>query len=159
MWKLKLTYSAALQLARESRAQILPNPGFQKQLRIWEFCGYQVFVTNEETGEKNEKPAYHAWKREVDALRGEDKDRLRVSALAGMAAAVGRRRNESQESQGVDQGVDQEIRRHQWDNVEQQERMWNDRLIRGQVVRAAANDTDAQVSSLTAALGIKRPNN
>lgn len=153
MKKLRLSYAAALQLARESRPMILPNPGFEKQLRIWEFCEYEVFQTDEKTGEMTEKAAYRAWKRENEALRDEDKEKARVSALASMAAAIGRRRREDQSSVGHDD----EAKAKQWQNVEDQERMWNDRLIRGQATRASPGDLNSQISSLATALGMQTP--
>ncbi|KAL2813236.1 protein-tyrosine phosphatase-like protein [Aspergillus granulosus] len=75
---LSLPYAAALSTARESRGLIGPNIGFEYQLRMWEGCGFDVFLKEEETqnqeqdasqeGEqrqRKEKPEYAAWKGEV----------------------------------------------------------------------------------------------
>ncbi|EXJ57480.1 hypothetical protein A1O7_07828 [Cladophialophora yegresii CBS 114405] len=106
MRRFQLSYASALSLARESRPQITPNSGFEKQLRVWEFCGYSADDWGEGSGcsdntgrrskgERKEKPPYRAWKAERDNLlkRGEeDVNRARFSSLADMAARFGRRR-------------------------------------------------------------------
>src|ERR1700742_5054996 len=100
MRKLRLPYASALGLARESRPEICPNNGFEKQLRVWEFCKYSVYsdsIDSDGTGhaERKDKPPYTAWKAERDNLlrKGEeDVNRARFSSLADMAARFGRRR-------------------------------------------------------------------
>ncbi|ETI25467.1 hypothetical protein G647_02240 [Cladophialophora carrionii CBS 160.54] len=161
MRRFQLSYASALSLARESRSQITPNSGFEKQLRVWEFCGYNVYECGEEAGGsgeagsgeavRKEKRPYRAWKAERDNLlkRGEeDVNRARFSSLADMAARFGRRRqdvmaaegeeetspmNSTREDDGkLDKVLGQDKRREAWERVQKMEREWNERLIRGQ---------------------------
>jgi hypothetical protein len=37
MRKLRLPYTSALALAHESRPEVNPDSGFEKELRIWDF--------------------------------------------------------------------------------------------------------------------------
>ncbi|KAL2844772.1 protein-tyrosine phosphatase-like protein [Aspergillus pseudoustus] len=74
---LLLPYAAALTTARESRSLIMPNIGFEYQLRMWETCGFDVFLGEEgqepeqnepqegEQRQRKKKPEYAAWKEEV----------------------------------------------------------------------------------------------
>lgn len=80
---LLLPYAAALLTARRSRRIISPNTGFEYQLRMWEKCGFDVFMPGGEDQEndqeeddeielqqveylqKTEKPDYTAWKEGV----------------------------------------------------------------------------------------------
>jgi hypothetical protein len=107
MRRFQLSYASALSLARESRPQITPNSGFERQLRVWEFCGYSVYDGSESErpeAEMKEKPPYKAWKAERDNLLGrgeEDVNRARFSSLADMAARFGRRRHEEREAEGL----------------------------------------------------------
>ncbi|KAL3464018.1 protein-tyrosine phosphatase-like protein [Aspergillus heterothallicus] len=64
---LSLPYAAALATARKSRGLITPNVGFEYQLRMWEGCGFDVFL---EAGEEQE--------REPDNLQGEGSQRQRM---------------------------------------------------------------------------------
>ncbi|OCT47194.1 hypothetical protein CLCR_02423 [Cladophialophora carrionii] len=161
MRRFQLSYASALSLARESRPQITPNSGFEKQLRVWEFCGYNVYDCGDETGGsgeagsrqavRKEKPPYRAWKAERDNLlkRGEeDVNRARFSSLADMAARFGRRRQDVMAAEGEEERspksstreddarlakvLGQEKRREAWERVQKMEREWNERLIRGQ---------------------------
>lgn len=127
MKKRQLSFAAALGLARESRPQICPNSGFEKQLRIWEFCGYSVYQSVELGNERKEKPPYKAWKAERDnllKLGEEDINRARFSSLAGMAARFGQRRQEQQESEKQDGN-------ESWERVKKMENDWNEKLMRG----------------------------
>jgi hypothetical protein len=77
---LSLPYAAALLTARQSRPIISPNTGFEYQLRIWEKCGFDLFIPEGEDQEEDddqielqqvehlqltEEPEYAAWKEEV----------------------------------------------------------------------------------------------
>lgn len=135
MRKRQLSFAAALSLARDSRALICPNSGFEKQLRIWEFCGYSIYqgVNTEEAtksgNERREKPPYKAWKAERDNLlkQGEeDINRARFSSLAGMAARFGQRRQEQEQEQ---EGSDKKD--ESWERVKRMESEWNEKLKRG----------------------------
>ncbi|OAL36466.1 hypothetical protein AYO20_04362 [Fonsecaea nubica] len=156
MRKFKLSYSDALTLARESRPEICPNSGFEKQLRVWEFCQYNAYL--DENGreatqtERRKKPSYKAWIAERDNLlrRGEeDVNRARVASLASMAARFGRKRqdevaNEQSQDTGESGGresAQQNQRKLGWERVQKMEQDWNERLIRGQF---RAGDGDAQ---------------
>ncbi|KAJ9610766.1 hypothetical protein H2200_005543 [Cladophialophora chaetospira] len=152
MRKNNLSYASGLNLARESRPQITPNNGFEKQLRIWEFCKYEIYVPASETGgERKEKPPYKAWKAERDNLLSkgeEDVNRARFSSLADMAARFGWRRqdvvdgeertngreprNEDHE-EGLGKGLGQYKRKEAWERVQMMEKEWNERLVKGQV--------------------------
>ena len=68
MRTLNLSYDAALAMARESRRQIMPNSGFERQLRLWEECQYDVYIRNldDPFSSKIEKASYRAWKEERD---------------------------------------------------------------------------------------------
>ncbi|KIW24051.1 hypothetical protein, variant [Cladophialophora immunda] len=148
MRKFKVSYSAALTLARESRTEICPNSGFEKQLRVWEFCQYNVFRDDDKQEDKHKvrskKQSYKTWLAERDNLlqRGEeDVNRARFSSLASMAARFGRRRQEEapgEQAKGTneDEGrknVEQKQRKESWERVQKMEQDWNERLIRGQV--------------------------
>ncbi|OCK78047.1 phosphatases II [Lepidopterella palustris CBS 459.81] len=142
MRTLSLTYSSALGLVCESRPQVLPNLGFEKQLRIWGFCKYDIYCARTGSkageaagGERVEKPAYKAWKRERDALlgRGEEAvNRERAKGMARVAAAFAKRRVEvKREDDGREKG---------WEKVEEMERMWNRRLMIGEAIGGEGND-------------------
>ena len=73
MRTLGLSYDTALSLARESRPLIMPNPGFQRQLRVWEECQCDVYLQEPDTtsipsSPVVEKPAYKVWKQQRDDL-------------------------------------------------------------------------------------------
>jgi dual specificity phosphatase 12 len=80
-----LSYDTALGLARESRPLVMPNPGFQQQLRIWEECQYEVYIREHDTASipsspAIEKPAYKVWKQQRDDLfsqRMEDVNKIK----------------------------------------------------------------------------------
>ncbi|KAF2183508.1 phosphatases II [Zopfia rhizophila CBS 207.26] len=94
MRTLTLSYDTALSLARESRSLVTPNPGFERQLRIWEECQYEVYTCEPATASTPylppvEKPAYKVWKQQRDDLfcqRTEDVNKIRASTMASMAA-------------------------------------------------------------------------
>lgn len=95
MRELSLSYSSALALARESRATITPNLGFECQLSVWQQCDYDVVSQKPGSVAAQEKGAYHVWKSNRDSLigRGEEAvNRTRVSSMASMAASFGKRR-------------------------------------------------------------------
>lgn len=107
----KIGYADALSLARESRVLIHPNPGFEAQLRIWEFCGYDVWA--EDGGNRKPKKAYEAFLRQRDELAGRGWEavmRERVKGMAGLAARVGLggSREERLRAVLVGAGMDQE---------------------------------------------------
>ncbi|OAG40111.1 hypothetical protein AYO21_05589 [Fonsecaea monophora] len=156
MRKFKLSYSDALALARESRPEICPNSGFEKQLRVWEFCQYSVYLDEDgqqtKQTERRKKPSYKAWIAERDNLlrRGEeDVNRARAASLASMAARFGRKRQDemaNEQSQdasesGGRESAQQNQRKLNWERVQKMEQDWNERLIRG---RFRAGDGDAQ---------------
>ncbi|PGH23600.1 hypothetical protein AJ80_02381 [Polytolypa hystricis UAMH7299] len=147
MRKFQLTYSAALDLARESRSFICPNDGFEKQLRVWEYCKYDIYMSPapNPSGElvHKEKLAYQAWKSERDNLlkQGEEEiNRARVSSMANMTAYFGKRRlaaieeaESGQDSEASKESVEEENkRRESWERVRQMEDKWNERLKREQ---------------------------
>lgn len=95
MRELSLSYVSALALARESRATITPNLGFECQLSVWEQCDYDIMTQEPGSDATQEKGAYYAWKSNRDSLigRGEEAvNRTRVSSMASMAASFGKRR-------------------------------------------------------------------
>jgi hypothetical protein len=101
MRKLSLEYTAALTLAQDFRRIISPNTGFARQLQVWRDCQYSIFApatTFASRGE--EKEMYKVWKAERDALLGRGEEvvmKARVSAMANMAAGVGKMREERRE--------------------------------------------------------------
>lgn len=143
MRKFSLNYPAALALARESRPLVTPNPGFEYQLRVWHFCGYDIYLSDESTTSNSssleEKEAYKAWKSNRDAMlgRGEETiNKARFASMASVAASFGRRRvQESEETrdrkdvQGEEKS--EEEKRKAWENVEKMEQEWTRRLITG----------------------------
>ncbi|KIX99696.1 uncharacterized protein Z520_04331 [Fonsecaea multimorphosa CBS 102226] len=162
MRKFKLSYSAALTLARESRPEICPNSGFEKQLRVWEFCQYNVYLVDDDDDEeqevtqrprRREKPSYKAWIAERDNMlkRGEeDVNRARLSSLASMAARFGRRRQEDvaddqaknpTEDDG-ERSAEQKKRQENWERVRKMEQDWNERLIRGHTYAGGGDAQD-----------------
>lgn len=51
----------------------MPNPGFRRQLRIWEECQYEVYIREPNTASipsspAVEKPSYQVWKQQRDDL-------------------------------------------------------------------------------------------
>ncbi|KAF2102801.1 phosphatases II [Rhizodiscina lignyota] len=149
MHKLQLSFSAALALARDSRSMICPNDGFERQLRIWEICEYDIYTDepSAEAAERKEKRAYTVWKAERDNLlkRGEeDVNRARFSSMASMAAHFGKRRQEAsrdaeiKREKGEEESADESERKEGWDKVKKMEEEWNDRLKRG--ITAGEND-------------------
>ena len=142
MRKSSLDYSSALALARESRALITPNPGFEYQLRVWHFCGYDVYASdnliNPNLLSRKEKAAYKAWKSNRDEMLGRGEkavNRARYSSVASLAAAFGKRRvQKNHEGEEVGEGkgegkVDKEQEQNAWENVEKMEQEWTRRLI------------------------------
>jgi hypothetical protein len=93
-----LPCSLALSLARDSRPLISPNAGFERQLRVWEQCKYDIYLAGSiPSGSPKEKAAYRAWKSQRDTLlnQGEEAvNKVRFSSMASMAAEFGRRRLE-----------------------------------------------------------------
>jgi hypothetical protein len=142
MRQLDLSYGAALTLARGSRPEITPNGGFEKQLRIWEFCSFDVYTSSTNGGSRQkEKPAYKAWKIECAELSGEkDVLRARLSSMGATAARFGRMRTEKAgrlEKEGSEDRDDQRKKREEaWERVHKMEQNWNDRLMRGDVADA-----------------------
>ncbi|KAF2492029.1 phosphatases II [Lophium mytilinum] len=147
----RLPYSEALALARESRALITPNLGFEKQLRIWGFCEYEVVVPGSgsltsalgNVVEDVEKRPYVVWKRERDELfrKGEVAvNRERAQGLAGMAAEFGKK---GTEGLGKGGGRGQEGGTDGWERVEAMEEEWNRRLINGEVNGGSKEDTSS----------------
>jgi hypothetical protein len=144
MRKFSLGYSEALTLARESRALISPNPGFEYQLRIWHYCGYDIYFSDESSGVNpptlQEKPAYKALKARRDALLGrgdEAINRARFASMANLAASFGKKRlqenDEERRSVGV-QGQENsqaEEKQKAWENVEKMEQERTQKLING----------------------------
>jgi hypothetical protein len=91
MRTLSLPYTNALSLARESRPLIMPNSGFEKQLLVWESCGYDIHCCDSVT----EKEEYTVWKRERDGVFGmgeEAVNKARAASMARTVAAFGKRR-------------------------------------------------------------------
>ncbi|KAL4903925.1 protein-tyrosine phosphatase-like protein [Aspergillus multicolor] len=60
MQTLRVPYKTALDLAQFCRPQISPNIGFEWQLRLWEGCGYNVYIHNMDGDEVTftRKPSY-----------------------------------------------------------------------------------------------------
>ena len=135
-------------MARECRPLVCPNVGFERQLRIWGFCEYDVYVRELESvpvseSVLKEKTAYKVWKAERDNLldRGEEAtNKARFSSMATMAAEFGKRRlkaNENINSKGEDGIVrseeeEEERKWKSWERVKKMERDWNRRLIAGE---------------------------
>jgi len=141
MRTLSLPYASALSLARESRALITPNAGFEKQLRIWAFCNYSLVEPG--TGSltsasgnvvrDREKRPYTVWKRERHELVGRGDgavNRERVRGMVGRAAELGRRRAEKEKEGKEGRGG----RGKEWEKMEEMEREWNRKLIGGEVL-------------------------
>lgn len=140
-----LKYSSALSMAWECRPLICPNVGFERQLRIWEFCKYDVYLRESESESApepvlKEKTAYKVWKAEHDNLlnRGEEAiNKARFQSMATMAAEFGKRRlkaNENINTKG-EEGIvrsEEERKRKSWERVEKMEKDWNRRLIAGE---------------------------
>jgi hypothetical protein len=97
MRTLNLSYDSALTLARQSRPLINPNPGFERQLRIWEECKYEVYAPEVDTDSVPSsavevKPAYKAWKRQRDELfsrKIEEMNNPNGGAFAGQGPGQG----------------------------------------------------------------------
>ncbi|KAL6234947.1 hypothetical protein BDW75DRAFT_240645 [Aspergillus navahoensis] len=72
MRTLVLPYRTALNTAQLSRPQILPNMGFEWQLRVWEGCGYDVFdrVPVDDQGQImiKRKASYEHWVDVMDKI-------------------------------------------------------------------------------------------
>jgi hypothetical protein len=106
MRRFVLSYSSALAKASESRSRICPNAGFERQLRIWESCKYNIYISGNTTcssGAK-EKERYKAWKAERDdnmLRRGQEAvSKSRFSSTAMMAPQFGKRKTDIREKRG-----------------------------------------------------------
>jgi hypothetical protein len=68
MRRFLLSYSSALAKACESRPRLRPNAGFARQLRIWESCKYNIYISGNTTCSSGaqEKEQYKTWKAERD---------------------------------------------------------------------------------------------
>ncbi|KAF5358937.1 hypothetical protein D9758_004767 [Tetrapyrgos nigripes] len=66
MWSRRISATQALELVREAREQIWPNPGFQEQLVLFEICRYAPSVN---------EGIYVKWRMQLDR-------RLRACGLA-----------------------------------------------------------------------------
>ena len=58
MRRYELAYAEALDLVKKQRPCVMPNKGFEEQLRIWERCEYDLHH-----GDGTEKKDYLEWKR------------------------------------------------------------------------------------------------
>jgi hypothetical protein len=142
MRKFSLDYSAALSLARESRPLLTPNPGFEDQLRIWQFCNYDIYLSDDSTASDSSspkpKPAYKAWMSKRDAMfaKGEEAiNKARFASMASLAASFGKKRIEEKEEGDREEQIESSNKFDQkqkaWEIVEQMEQMWTRRLIAG----------------------------
>ncbi|OCL02547.1 phosphatases II [Glonium stellatum] len=143
-----LKYSSALSMAWECRPLVCPNAGFERQLRIWEFCEYDVYVREREStlspgSAPKEKTAYKVWKAERDDLlsRGEEAtNKARFLSMASMAAEFGKRRLKTnkninnKEGEETTESEEEKQRRKSWERVENMEKDWNRKLIAGDVL-------------------------
>ncbi|KAL2856284.1 protein-tyrosine phosphatase-like protein [Aspergillus pseudodeflectus] len=101
---LSLPYAAALLTARQSRPVIAPNIGFEYQLRMWERCGFGVFLPGGEDQENDqeeeegqvqliEESEYAAWKEDVAQVYSheqlKDFQRAREDCIRRMVARLG----------------------------------------------------------------------
>ena len=65
MRKQGLTYQKALDKVKFKRSIVRPNPGFQKQLQIWEEMGCSIFEPDPDVeGQSRKRTEYMAWKEE-----------------------------------------------------------------------------------------------
>jgi len=138
MRQLSLSYSSALSLAQSSCPSVAPNPGFERQLRIWEHCRYTIYQPDpghtdgakqslgqpkaNKHSNKSGKPtsrklkqAYKAYLAERNNLlkRGEeDINRARLSSTPNAAALLGRRRREEEGEAEAKTGTETETSKH-----------------------------------------------
>ncbi|KAF2459677.1 protein-tyrosine phosphatase-like protein [Lineolata rhizophorae] len=153
MRKLKIEYSAALALAREARPIIFPNQGFERQLRIWHFCKFDIYQEST-PGSPNSPPKakqpYRVWKSERDNLlsRGQEAaNRLRHSSMAEVAAAMGKRRLKKKEEaeaskrDGRAETSQAMESQKEWERVDAMEKEWNKKLIFGEVADEQNEDS------------------
>jgi hypothetical protein len=123
---LSLSYAASLTLARQSRPQINPNPGFEHHIRLWIYLNYSIYSSN---NEKREKHLYTAWKKSrVRFLsRGEAVvNRERIRMMGKVAAGIGQRGG-AETTQMESLTSTEEIQ----SKAEEEEEMWNNRLKTG----------------------------
>lgn len=121
MRTLKLSYAAALSLAKESRPLICPNEGFERQLQLWQRCEYKVSLPESAPSFARtylfglnpvptwtEKPAYQAWQAEPDGGLSTDGDAIkkaRFGTIAGMVAEIGRKRTDEQQKSVTEENL------------------------------------------------------
>jgi hypothetical protein len=110
MRTLNISFATALAAARQSRPLISPNQGFEKQLIIWTQCDYNIYLQSTPTSSANETPKekepYKEWKADRDRLfvEGEEAvNKKRASAMASMAAGIGRMRSHMVEESVIEE--------------------------------------------------------
>ncbi|KAH7088842.1 protein-tyrosine phosphatase-like protein [Paraphoma chrysanthemicola] len=89
MRRLNIPYEAALEIVQRARPIVLPNGGFEEQLRLWGEMEYSV------VDEEGEKGVYTEWKSrraEMVGMGEEVVNRERVRGLVGLVAKIGARR-------------------------------------------------------------------
>jgi dual specificity phosphatase 12 len=92
MKTLNLEYPKALEVVRRARSIVMPNSGFEEQLKVWGKMGCCV---REMSGE--ERVVYREWKERREerlAVDEEDVSRERAKGMASLAARIGKMRNE-----------------------------------------------------------------
>ncbi|KFY50074.1 hypothetical protein V496_09609 [Pseudogymnoascus sp. VKM F-4515 (FW-2607)] len=96
-----ISYEAAFDLARKSRAVIIPNSGFADQLRVWQQMGYSIYKNGcESSGQNNAletAQVYEDWRANRGILMSraqEAKEQETRKRMADIAARFGRRRFE-----------------------------------------------------------------
>lgn len=99
-----ISYEAAFDLARKSRAAIIPNSGFADQLRVWQQMGYTIYKNA--SGGSGENSAlkrtqqYEDWRanRGILMSRAEEAKQQKIrERMADITARFGRRRIELKE--------------------------------------------------------------
>ena len=92
-----IDYESALELARESRAMIMPNSGFVDQLRLWHAMGYSIYDNDEKMVEASPtiKLKYLEWKdnRGILLSKAEQaKQEALMKSMSDLVARFGERR-------------------------------------------------------------------
>lgn len=125
----RVEYSAALSQIRDSHPEVSVHPSFEKQLRIWHFCTYNI---RDASGA--EKRPYSVWKAERDELLGRGHEaitRRQTLAIGRLAADIGQRRAKERENEHeVDELATE--RKGSWKRVEDMEETWRRKLMSGQ---------------------------
>lgn len=108
-----ISYEAAFDLARKSRAVIIPNSGFADQLQVWQQMGYTIYKNGSEgSGQNNALKTtqqYEDWRANRGILMSRAQEAKQQETRKRMADIAARFRSRRLEFKGKDEEDEAEI--------------------------------------------------